>query len=346
MIRSDMEKKDSFMVKAWLLVFVSLLMLTMMVSCQTAPRVIADVEHHYPARTADSVMIYEEDEEVPSEARAIGKIKVTDGGLTPTNDCLYGNMLALAVKKTAESGGNVLRIDQHKKPTRIGSTCHRIWGTMMLMPDSLIKTDVLTSLQRIELKQDAEYIKMAKDRNSSSKRLLDIPHDVLRISAGPAWITSEFETPVRTYKSKLGFAASAEYQHFWKYGFGLGINYIYYGTSFDEGFKVNMHYLGPTFSFDSNLGRKWIYDAAFGIGYTYYKESFSTAIYNVSETQNRLGVMFRLGIDYKVSEKIGIGFHISGLTMRMKKPEDYDDDKYDFYGIRHLDPLLGIRIYL
>ena len=340
-----MEKKDSFMVKSLLLVFVSLLMLTMMAGCQTAPRVIADVERHYPARTADSVMIYEEDEEVPSEARAIGKIKVTDGGLTPTNDCLYGNMLALAVKKTAEVGGNVLRIDQHKKPARIGSTCHRIWGTMMLMPDSLIQTDVLTSLQRIEQKQYAEYLKVAKDKYSRPKRLLDIPHDVLRISAGPAWITSELETPVRTYKSKLGFAASAEYQHFWKYGFGLGINYIYYGTSFDEGFKVNMHYLGPTFNIDLNLGRKWIYDAAFGIGYTYYKESLS-AFNGVSESQNRVGVMFRLGIDYKVSEKIGIGFHISSFTMHMKKPEDYDGDKYDFYGIRHLDPLLGIRFYL
>ena len=106
-----------------------------------------------------------------------------------------------------------------------------------------------------------------------------------------------------------------------------------------------MHYLGPTFNIDLNLGRKWIYDAAFGIGYTYHKESFS-AFNSVSESQNRVGVMFRLGIDYKVSEKIGIGFHISSFTMHMKKPEDYNGDKYDFYGIRHLDPLLGIRFYL
>ena len=93
----------------------------MAASCQTAPRVITELTEKHPARTTDSVMIYEIGDSVPAEARVIGKIKCTDGGLTPTAKCLYSNMLALAVKKTAESGGNVLRIDKHKDPSFMGA---------------------------------------------------------------------------------------------------------------------------------------------------------------------------------------------------------------------------------
>jgi hypothetical protein len=31
--------------------------------------------------------------------------------------------------------------------------------------------------------------------------------------------------------------------------------------------------------------------------------------------------------------------------MRLKKPEGYED-KYDFYGIKRFDALLGLRVYL
>ena len=138
----------------------------MLVSCQSAPKVIAELEGNYPSRQADSVMVYEVGEAVPTEAKAIGKVKVTDGGLTPTYNCLYGNMLALAVRKTAESGGNVLRIDEHKKPAALGSTCHRVWGTMMLMPDSLVNIDTMTSLQEIEMNKDKELADMTREKIS------------------------------------------------------------------------------------------------------------------------------------------------------------------------------------
>ena len=106
-------------------------------SCAMNPKVTADLMGTYPQRSADQVVIYEEGDTVPANATVVGKVKVTDGGMTRTLDCLYGNVLALAVKKTAESGGNALHIDNHKQPDFV-STCHRIWGTMLLLPDSLV----------------------------------------------------------------------------------------------------------------------------------------------------------------------------------------------------------------
>ena len=331
-------------------VFCSILILLMATSCQTAPRVIAELTEKHPARSTDSVMIYEVGDSVPAEARAIGTVKCTDGGFTPTAKCLYGNMLALAVKKTAESGGNVLRIDKHKDPSFMGSTCHRIWGTMMVMPDSLVKTDVLTSLQKIELNHDAEYQDYVMAEQQKRKRIYDIPHDVLKLSAGLGWITSELETSYGVYKRKSGFSASADYQHFWSKGLGIGVNYMYYGTSFDDGSKLNIHYIGPSLAGCTNLGKNWIYDTSIGLGYAVYTESFSGyyggVLYDVSESNSRLGVLFQLGIQYKVSKNIGIGFHVNAFRMSLKRPDGIDTSKYDFYGIARYDAQLGLRFYL
>ena len=103
-------KKNSI---SWL--FAMLMLVTMafvITGCQTAPRVIAELTEHHPARLADSVVVYELGEQGPADAKVIGTVRVTDGGITPSYMCLYSNMLSLAVKKTAESGGNALRVDQ------------------------------------------------------------------------------------------------------------------------------------------------------------------------------------------------------------------------------------------
>jgi len=43
----------------------------LLMSCQTAPRVSADLTAHLPARSADSVMIFKTTEAVPASAAAI-----------------------------------------------------------------------------------------------------------------------------------------------------------------------------------------------------------------------------------------------------------------------------------
>ena len=50
----------------------------LLMSCQTAPRVSADLTAHLPARSADSVMIFKTTEAVPASAQVIGTVKVKD----------------------------------------------------------------------------------------------------------------------------------------------------------------------------------------------------------------------------------------------------------------------------
>ena len=52
--------------------------------CSSTPRVTADVTEQLPTQSAEKVVIYDINKSVPAEARAIGKVSVTDGGMTPT----------------------------------------------------------------------------------------------------------------------------------------------------------------------------------------------------------------------------------------------------------------------
>lgn len=322
----------------------------LLMSCQTAPIVSADLTEHLPARSADSVMVFRTAEAVPTSARVIGTVKVKDGGLTPTKDCLFPNMLALAIKKTAESGGNAFHIDEHKYPGFHGSTCYRVKGTIYLMPDSLITADTRSTLNSLEAYEDdliqARASKMITDVRD---RRLNNPRNVLRIGAGPAWIVSEIETFKALYKSKIGFSLSADYQHLWRSGIGIGVNYLYYGTSFDEGFDIRMHYFGPSIVASVMLGQKWRWASSFGIGYTHYKESATDSrlrVYaNDDGSTGRVGTMFKTGFEYMLSKNVGIGLQIDFFVMSLKKPEGLGD-KYDFYGIRRIDPQMSIQYYL
>jgi hypothetical protein len=65
----------------------------------------------------------------------------------------------------------------------------------------------------------------------------------------------------------------------------------------------------------------------------------------LSDSESGLGSIFQLGVEYRLTDRLGIGLHANGLTMRLKKPEGYED-KYDFYGIKRFDALLGLRVYL
>ena len=310
--------------------------------CSSVPKVVADVTEQLPSRPADRVMVYETEDSVPAVARPIGKVKVTDGGMTPTYNCLYSNMLSLAVRKTAESGGNALHIDEHRTPN-FSSTCHRIWGTMYLMPDTMANGNAQSAISQMEEKYDKELLAIAHNQIRLREKMFDNPKDIVKVNIGPSWITSEIQMYNRTYKNETGFGFGIDYQHLWRSSIGFGINYMYHYTSFDSDFSAKMHYIGPSLVGSIKLGSNWRLDAALGVGYSVYREAYN----RVGEaSESNVGAMTQLGIEYMLSKRIGLGLQLNTLTMRMKRPDDIDTKDYDFYGIRRLDARLGMRFYL
>lgn len=326
----------SWMGAALLMTFVSFVIS----GCQTAPRVIAELTEHYPARQADSVLVYEQGEQVPAEAKVIGTVRVTDGGMTPAYKCLYGTMLSLAVKKTAESGGNALRVDEHKEPSVWTSSCHRIWGSMLLLPDSLVNIDAVSAIQKAELNKDTELANLTREQISRYERAINNPKNVFNANFGYGIVTSKIVTPRREYKDKGGFSADLSYQHFWNL-LGVGADFNYFHTSFDEGFDVDLFYIGPSVALGLKLGEKWRFDCMLSLGYGNYKESK----WGLSYSEGGFAAKSGLGLEYMCSKNIGIGIRVNAFTMSLKEPDGFKVNKDEFYGIRRADILGGLRFY-
>lgn len=313
--------------------------------CSTTPRVIADVVEQLPSQPMEKVAVYDTDASVPRGARPIGKVSVTDGGMTPAYKCLYSNMLALAVRKTAESGGNALHIDEHRTPGFWTSSCHRIWGTMYVLPDSLVDGNAQSLVLKMEEEKDKELLAMAQEQIKRREKALDNPANIFKVNIGPSWITSELQMPTKTYKGETGITLEIDYQHFWRSGIGIGFNYLYHSTSFDEASGVKLHYFGPSVAYGIKLGNSWRMDVALGVGYSVYLEKLKGFVAGESSESN-VGLLGQFGIEYMLSKSIGIGIQLNSFTMSMKRPDGIDTSKYDFYGIKRLDALLGLRFYL
>lgn len=315
--------------------------------CSTAPKVVTEMDETLPAKRPSDVVIYETNDIMPDDARRIGKVKVTDGGFTPTRNCQYGSMLALAVRKAAENGANALHIDEHKAPD-LRSTCHRIWGTMYVVSDSIVRNTAQVSLREMEEKKDAELWEQYQEEiDRQQKTRANNPKNVVKLSAGVSWITSEFQTPYGTYRSRAGYGLNASYQHLWDSGLGFGIDYLFYDTSFGNGIGQKINYIGPSIVFGyTTYDNQWRFDGSLGIGYANYKEETNNPHMAYIYTLSRVGVNVALGAEYRIAKHLGIGMQMNTFTLPLKRPEGYDTSKYNFYGIRHLDIMGGLRIYL
>lgn len=332
------QNENGMKIKQYFWIVCGLVGMASLTGCQ--PRVIVDLTEHYPARQADSVMVYELGDSVPAEAKVIGTVKVTDGGATFAYNCLYGNMVSLAVKKTAESGGNALRIDKHKEPSFWTSSCHRIWGSMLLLPDSLVTLDAVSAIQKAELAKDAELASLAKEQIRRHERTINNPKNIFSADFGYGIVTSEIVTDRHTYKNKGGFTADLAYQHYWKL-IGVGADFNFFHTSFDEGFDIDLLYIGPNIGFSLKLSEKWRYDATLGFGYGNYKESAWGQSYSEGGIAGRCG----LNLEYMCAKNIAIGIKINAFTMSLNEPDGYQGGKDDFYGIHRTDFQGGLRFY-
>ncbi|RAK68177.1 DUF922 domain-containing protein [Hymenobacter edaphi] len=66
-------------------------------------------------------------------AQELGTIQIRDAGLSV--DCEYETVVALASARARQLGANVLRIDEHRPPSPLGSTCHRLRARALRVAD-------------------------------------------------------------------------------------------------------------------------------------------------------------------------------------------------------------------
>ena len=311
----------------------------LLTSC--APKVVTDMyTSEFDALSPDSVRVFLMNEKVPEQTLAIGTVKVVDGGLAAKGS--FEQVLDLAVKATAKNGGNGLVITEHRMPdTR--STIHRIWGTMLRMPETESDTSVVKgSLDRaLAQPADNQYMQTFQSPYEEiKKRNENAPRNILRFSVGPSWMTSNFQVGNKIYESKCGVDVEVDYDHVWVSGFGIGVNYLHNYTSFEEGFAQRLNYIGPSLVL-ALPSDKWRWDMAMGFGYCSYSESVG----KVSVSESHIAPLMRIGLEYKVSKQIALGAQMNMITVKLDKPDDVVLKENEFYGIRRIGLQVGMRYY-
>ena len=296
-----------------------------------SPRVMTEVTTHYLSRSVDEVTVFDVGDTVPNNSVALGKVAVLDGGFT--SNCGYDRMLSLAKEKTAETGGNGLLLTVHMEPKTLGSSCHQLMGTMLLMNDMTIdpaKPNPVMESAKSEAEKIAQKI---KDRTMLSNSV--------RLSVGYAKITSDIET-FKGIKHPSGVELTLDYEHRWRSGFGFGLNTALFRSSYskeDDGADghLALFYMGPSLLYAFKFHKHWALGWNLGVGCVYADD--------VPGQQTGIGFMGKMRLEYLVNENWGVGFDVNGITSTLKKPDGVQLRDGEKWGYGRVNYMLGLRYY-
>lgn len=160
----------------------------------------------------------------------------------------------------------------------------------------------------------------------------------LKISGGPMWTDSKvYVTTDRYYRFRTGFDFMLDFQHLWQRDFGLGIDYAYHRTSYEDWGHYTLIYVGPSFVYANRSLDRFTFEAAVGLGYTYYTEP--------GYDLNGMGFMYKLGAEYQLTSHFGLGVELSRLSSFFREPEGFSLPNDDTFGFARFGILAGVRFY-
>lgn len=104
--------------------YTSLVLILFLVSC--SPKLITNYvdTSHQMVNDYESFGIVDSDTTKIDFENYIGQIEVKDNALS--TNCDYWTIIEQIKNEARKSGGNLIRIDEHKKPSLYGSSCHQI----------------------------------------------------------------------------------------------------------------------------------------------------------------------------------------------------------------------------
>ncbi|MEO6683373.1 MAG: hypothetical protein ABIN48_11190 [Ginsengibacter sp.] len=97
-----------------------------------------------------AVLVIGIDQPEPDHAEVLGKVKIGDNGLTL--DCTYETVIDKAKMEARKVGGNAIKIIEHKPPSTLGTSCHRITANILRVADINNYTQV-----EDEILEDVDY---------------------------------------------------------------------------------------------------------------------------------------------------------------------------------------------
>lgn len=94
------------------------------------PKISTSLSKKYPPLDyKQTVLVIGLDQTEPDGAEDLGKVKIGDGGFT--TNCSYETVIDKAKMEARKVGGNAIKIIEHKSPSALGSSCHRITAKIL-----------------------------------------------------------------------------------------------------------------------------------------------------------------------------------------------------------------------
>ncbi|MCR5158307.1 MAG: hypothetical protein K6D37_04190 [Prevotella sp.] len=248
----------------------------------------------YPAKPASSVLVLEHGERLPEEAQPIGKLNTRKGG----DECQRNAILKKAINLTASLGGNVLRL------TNDGDTCHEVHGVIALLPDDAPLPSGITR------PHPALFWQEEPDTAKKRTHLGILPRQTIRVSAGPAFLTSKYRSRYQKLSPhNPGFSFSADFEFFGRSGMGGFLTFRGGSSSLGHDHLMLANFAAGIVQ-QYMVGQRWRLSWAVGPGFGYFE----------SDENNgwRFNGLARLSAEYMLTPILSIGLDLNGALLSLK----------------------------
>lgn len=348
-----------------------------MVGC--SPKVTSEMQMwDFEPQPTNKVMIFGANDDVPAEAKAIGRVFVDGKGASVRKQ--YGKMLNLAVKETARKGGNVLVIDTvDVKNNCVKSTVAYVDG---MLADSLTISDRRVrqllkmktirrkpSVQQMNAAQQQAIISGQEEQRQQEMEMLaqaSINQDnyveddsweseskpvkvkeifkvySLRVAAGPMWTTSRIYYPNGSHGSGMrGFGMALSYTMAGDNFWGIGLDAQHIRTrvrQYKTDWDYKMTYVGPCFVAKHDFSESFRLYSTIGLGVSLYKD------YEGSEVG--FGSRYDLGVEYLLTKHLSVGADFVYLASRFNQSGVTKNTDGSSIGINNLGLMATLRYNL
>ena len=219
-----------------------------------------------------------------------------------------------------------------------------------------LETTVDTLQTKVVLPKDssgraASFFELAPadNKKTRSSKKLKQPVGSVKAGIGPMWTTSKlYIENDKDYESDVrgtGIGVSATSIRWGCVGFGVdfyashtSINHTFKSYGYDKKYSFTQLYIGPSFVCGGVLFSRLRGETSFGLGLAAYSEK--------GNADAGLGIRVSLGLEFMITQKIGIG--IEGVSQKhiFKKPKGYNVSNDEQYGFLQQGLLFGLRTYL
>jgi hypothetical protein len=295
----------------------------------------------------NKVMIVGEGEST-EDMQTIGQVTVD--GKSESVKSQYGKMLGLAVRETAQKGGNMLvvdnsAIDKNLLKGTMGHTDSKVIDSLTLSVKRINELEGMLPGRKPKVEADAAINNKVEEPETTPKEEMEPQGIMFKIGAGPMWTTSrlyytskDYLTNQRGYGMSLSIASTGD--KFWGFGADFyGSRTVVDVPKFSRSGESSylMMYLGPSVLVVGKIADWMRVDLSLGIGGSYYQDD--------GQSTFGFGVRNTIGLEFKVTKTVGIGADLVRQRCIISKPDDIDLPDNELYGYEHLGAMLTIRLH-